>query len=174
LIRFFLKTIALYTLVYAQSYVLARLPSQWFHIDLVTIFVLFVCIEKNLFSSLTVGLIAGIILHSLSSAPTGIFIVYFLSCSILSNVFSKIFLFNGLFFKSIVFCLLYLLKYVVLYFSLNNKHTFDFFLLLLLSWKSIVATLSFGFIAFPVLYKFDNLFQYFYFYRKNLRLGRYA
>jgi hypothetical protein len=171
--RFFSNLILLYFFIYIQSYFFAKFSTPWMHIDFVTILILFLCFEHNFLSSLFFCAVGGILIHVFSSAPTGIFIIYYLLCSVLSNTISTIFLLNSMNFKFIFFCFLYLFKYLIIYLSLNNKNAIDFLLLILLSWQSIFITLISGFFLFQILHRFDNLLGYFHFSRKK-RLGRYA
>lgn len=173
LTRFFYTLIFLYLSVYIQSYIFARFSTDWLHIDLVTILLIFICMERNIFSSLFFGLIAGILMHVFSSAPPGIFIIYYLFCSILSNIISIVFLLNSMFFKFFIFCFLYLFKYFVLYLSLGNKNSIDFLLFLIFSWKSICITITIGLILFQVLHHFENKLGRIT-YNKKTRLGKYA
>lgn len=173
LTRFFSTLIFIYVSIYIQSYVFAQFSTDWLHIDLVTILLIFICMERNIFSSLFFSLIAGILMHVFSSAPPGVFIIYYLFCSILSNIISTVFLLNSMFFKFFVFCFLYLFKYFVLYLSLGNKNSIDFLLFLLFSWKSICITMGLGLILFQIFHHFENKLSRITFHKKT-RLGKYA
>jgi len=92
-------------LVYFQSYILGRMHSPWLHLDLATVFVVYVSIEHLLFGALLRIFIVAALMHMFSGAPDGFFLMFYLLA-----LGSQFLIFAG------IFCL----KFVLIYGSLSK------------------------------------------------------
>ena len=106
---------------YVQTLFLSRLSSSWFHIDLITIFIIFISIEHMIIPSLINIMLVATLMQVYSMAPGGFFISYYLLVFILSHAIARLIVVHKLFGQFIVFFSLFLLKYVMAYSSFVIK-----------------------------------------------------
>lgn len=107
-------------IVYLQSYVLARSQSPWLHIDLATVFVVYVSIEHLLFGALFRILIVSSLMHMFSGAPDGFYLMFFLMAIVISNILSRFFALHKLRTQILIFAGIFCLKFILIYASLNK------------------------------------------------------
>ena len=148
----------IYVLTNIQSNFLAQLSSPWFHIDFVSIVIVYLSIEHHILFAFIQALIAGSLLQVYSSSPHMFFVFYFVIVVLLSSIFSRLFVVSSLPSKLFIFFIDYLVKYVLFYFSLNNHFAIEIFFLVTIYWKEIISTLCASFFIYQLLLYFDSLF----------------
>lgn len=159
----FIASLALLVVVVCfQSLVLARSSSPWLHIDLVTIFVVYVAIEHYLFGAVIKVLVAAMSLHTFSAVPGGFYVMYYMLALVLSVVFSRrLVLYNRLS-QFLCFSGVFLLKFVFMYYTLtmteSNILFSDYFIAV---FPTILTTSLVAVPLFWVLSRFDELFAFY-------------
>jgi hypothetical protein len=108
-------------IVYFQAYVLGRARSPWLHIDLVTIFVVYISIEHLLLGALFRIFCVLTLMHVFSGAPDGFYLMYFLLALVISNLVAKVIALHKLSSQGLVFVGLFLMKFVLIYGSLSKN-----------------------------------------------------
>jgi hypothetical protein len=109
-------------LVYFQSYVLARAGSPWLHIDLASVFVVYVAIEHLLLGALIRIFVVAALMHMFSGAPDGFYLMYFLLALVLANLLAKFFALHKLSSQALIFLGIIVLKYALIYASLDKTY----------------------------------------------------
>ena len=142
-----------------QGVFLAQMSSSWFHIDLVSIIIVYLCIEHHVLLAATLAVVAGNLMQATVTSPHVFFVLYFLFLFVLSNIISNFFVLSSLISKSIIFTVLYLSKYILFYFSLTNRYEIGLSPLFSVYWKEFIATAVCSFFVFQLLYYFDSLFM---------------
>lgn len=104
--------------VYFQAYVLARARSPWLHVDLATIFVVYVSIEHLLFGAILRIFCVAALMHMFSGAPDGFYLMYYLLALVISNLFSRVIALHKLSSQILVFLTIFVLKFALIYGSL--------------------------------------------------------
>jgi len=104
--------------VYLQAYGFARSANPWFHVDLTSILVVYVAVEHFLIGAFVRILIAGLLMQTLSLAPTGFFPMYFLLALVSANVVSRYVVLHNLSSQFLTFAGVFALKFVLLWFVL--------------------------------------------------------
>jgi hypothetical protein len=115
----FVITLALTCLVvYLQAYGFARSPNPWFHVDLTAILVVYVSVEHFLLGALARVLVAGLLMQTLSLAPSGFFPMYYVCALVLANVVSRYVVLHNLSSQFLTFAGIFFLKFVLQWFVL--------------------------------------------------------
>jgi hypothetical protein len=108
------------TLVYFQAYVLGRLSSPWLHVDLATVFVVYVSIEHLLLGALVRIFIVAALMHMFSGAPDGFYLMFYLLALVIANVLARFFALHKLNSQFLIFAGIFCLKFVLVYGSLSK------------------------------------------------------
>lgn len=146
--------------VYFQAYVLSRIQSPWLKIDLVTIFVVYVAIEHLLLGALIRISCIAALMHMFSGAPDGFFLMYYLLALVISNLVAKIIALHKLSSQILVFAGIFVLKFVLIYMSLNKAHRAPELLTFALKIApSLIVTTLVSVPLFGVLSQLDGLFD---------------
>lgn len=146
--------------VYFQSYVLARIRSPWLHIDLATIFVVYVSIEHLLFGALLRIACVAALMHMFSGAPDGFYLMYFLLALVIANLVSRVIALHKLSSQFLVFFAIFLLKFVLIYGSLSKvQRAPELFQFILRIGPSLLTTTLFSVPLFSLLARIDSLFD---------------
>lgn len=141
-----------------QSTFLTQIGYSWFHIDLVSIIIVYLCLEHHIIFAALQAIIAGCLLQVSSSSPHVFFILYFMLVVVFANLISGFFVINSLISKIFIFSSLYLIKYILFYFSLNNRYDIGFSTLIFAYWKEFFSTIIISFFFYQVLMKLDSFF----------------
>ena len=158
--HFIVTLLTLVFLVYFQSIILAKIPSFWLHIDIVTIAIVYISIEHFLPLALIKILFTALLLQVGSAAPFGFYIMYFLQVIIFANLLSKIFLFSSLFGQFFIFLIVYVLKYFLFYFTVSPRDLETFIALFTISWKGFILTVLLALPIFRGLFFIDSFFEF--------------
>lgn len=158
--HFIITLFILVFLVYLQSCLLAKFPSFWLHIDIVSIAVIYVSIEHFLPLALVKILFTALLLQVSSAAPSGFYIMYFLMIIVFSNVLSKILLFSSFFGQFFIFLILFILKYFLFYFTISPRDLTSFFALFSISWQGFLLTILLSLPLFRVFVFIDSFFEF--------------
>jgi hypothetical protein len=148
--------------VYLQSCLFANVKSRWFHIDLITIAVIYLSIEHFMPFALFKIIYTGLLLQVHSAVPSGFYVMYFLLVFVFSNLLSKIFLFHSLFGQFFIFLIIFFFKYFLLYLSITPRDFLSLMSLVSISWKGFIIT---AIITLPLLKLFsyvDSFFEFTY------------
>ncbi|MCA2959228.1 MAG: hypothetical protein IOD12_03190 [Silvanigrellales bacterium] len=158
----FLVTLALtFGVVYLQAYVFARSPNPWFHVDLTSILVVYVSVEHFLLGAFLRVLVAGLLMQSLSLAPSGFFPMYFIVALVSANVVSRYVVLHNLSSQFLTFAGIFLLKFVLLYvvlFKLGQNP--DVWAFASASLPQFVVTTLLSVPAFSLLARLDSSFEF--------------
>lgn len=145
-----------------QSMVLAKSTSPWLHIDLVTIFVVYVSIEHYLLSALVKVMSAAMLMHSFSAAPMGFYVMYFLLALVFSGFLSRrLVLYNRLS-QFLSFAGIFVLKFFLMYFALirqTQDHSFGSYFVL--AYPTLLVTIVLAVPLFRAFSTFDELFEFY-------------
>ena len=158
--HFIITLFILVFLVYLQSCLLAKFPSFWFHIDIVSIAVIYVSIEHFLPLALLKILFTALLLQVSSAAPSGFYIMYFLMIVVFSNVLSKILLFSSFFGQFFIFLILFTLKYFLFYFAIVPRDLTSFIALFSISWQGFIITVLISLPMFRIFVFIDSFFEF--------------
>ena len=158
--HFFLSLFLLVFFVYLQSCLLAKTSSLWFHVDLVTIAVIYISIQHFLPLALIKILFVAILLQTNSSVPGGFYIMYFLLIIVLSNILSKLFLFKSYFGQFFIFLSLFFLKFFLFYLTIQNRDFLTLAGLFSISWKGFIISLLISLPLFKFLNFIDSFFEF--------------
>jgi hypothetical protein len=156
---FFSLAFLIYLCTSIQALFFAQLSTPWFHVDLVSITVAYICVEQTIWIATFAAVIAGFLFQTNATSPHLFFVLYFLLLVVISNIVAHFFVLTGRFSKTILFVLLFLVKYIFFFFSLSNRYEIGIFPLISVYWKEYLATVLVSFFAYQVLYYFDSLFM---------------
>ncbi|MFZ9520383.1 MAG: hypothetical protein ACO3A4_07890 [Silvanigrellaceae bacterium] len=146
--------------VYFQSYFLARAGSPWLHVDLATIFVVYVAIEHLLLGALLRIFCVAAMMHMFSGAPDGFYLMYFLLAIVIANLLARVIALHKLSSQILVFFGIFLLKFVLVYASLNkNQRVPDLLLFVARIAPSLIVTTILSVPIFGLLSRIDGLFD---------------
>lgn len=138
--------------------------SHWLHIDFVTIVIIFFSIEHFLFSTVIKVIILGLLMQSLSAAPFGFFVMYYLFIVLFANIFSKYIVLSKTFSQFMTFSMLILMKYFFVDLIFIKKGLFIDQKRFFLDYApQFIITLLFTIPLLKVLSRIDNLFTDFNF-----------
>ena len=156
---YFLSLVLLiYICTTIQAAFLAQISYSWFHIDLVSIIIVYLCLEHHVLLAAIIAIIAGTLMQTCASSPHVFFVLYFMLVVVLANIISGFFVINSLVSKVIIFSVLYLIKYILFYFSLNNRYDIGVLTLVSVYWKEFIATSIAAIFVYQLLLHFDSLF----------------
>lgn len=149
-----------FAVVYFQSYVLARARSPWLHIDLVTIFVVYVAIEHLLLGALLRIFCVAALMHMFSGAPDGFYLMYFLLAIVIANLLARVIALHKLSSQILVFLGIFLLKFALVYASLNkNQRVPDLLQFLGRIAPGLIVTTILSVPIFGLLARIDGMFD---------------
>ncbi len=152
--------VASIAIVYFQAYVLARARSPWLHIDLATIFVVYVAIEHLLLGALVRIFCVAALMHMFSGAPDGFYMMYYLLALVIANLVARVIALHKLSSQILVFSGIFLLKFVLIYVSLSKAHRApDWMTYFLKNSPSLIVTTLFSVPLFSLLARLDGLFD---------------
>lgn len=97
------------------------LPMPFRQIDLTTVSLICIFLENGIWFSFFLALISGGLLDSMSAVKPGFFLLFFLTSIIIINISSKFFVFENLSNKVIIFLSLFLLKFLLIYFLIDDS-----------------------------------------------------
>lgn len=146
--------------VYLQSCLFAKLSSLWFHIDIVSIAVVYICIEHFLPFAILKIMFAAILMQISSAAPSGFYIMYFLLILVFSNLLSKILIFSSILGQVFIFLILFFLKYILFYFSIYPRDISIFYSLFSISWQGFLTTILLVLPMFRIFIFVDSFFEF--------------
>lgn len=158
--HFIITLLILVFLVYLQSCLLAKISSFWFHIDIVSIAVIYVSIEHFLSLALVKILFTALLLQVSSAAPSGFYVMYFLLIIVFSNILSKILLFSSFFGQFFIFLILFILKYFLFYFTIVPRNLTSFLALFSISWQGFILTVLLSLPLFKIFIFIDSFFEF--------------
>ncbi|MES2615699.1 MAG: hypothetical protein V4591_09820 [Bdellovibrionota bacterium] len=158
LIYFIFLTLMIYVCGNIQSTFFAQIGTPWLHIDLISIIIAYLCLEHHILFATVQGILAGAFMQMNSSSPHIFFILYFMLVVVLSNTLSKLFVVNSLISKIIIFSFLYFIKYILFYFSINNRLEIGVSRIFSDYWKEYAATCIAAFLFYKLLLLYDALF----------------
>ncbi len=150
--------VIIYVCLYGQSLFLSRLSSAWFHIDFVSIVMVYMCLEHGILLVTALAFIVGFLLQTFSSSLDMFFVLYFVLIVLMSNIISSFFVINSTFSRGLVFVFLFVFKYILFFFVLTNKTQIGFMPLIETYWKEFFSTCVMSIICYKLLAKFDYLF----------------
>ena len=146
--------------VYFQAYILSRSSSGWLHVDLVTIYVVYVSIEHLLFGAIVRIFFVAALMHMFSGAPDGFYLMYYLLALVISNLVAKVIALHKLSSQILVFSAIFLLKFVLIYGSLNKVHRVPELMTFVLKIApSLIVTTVASVPLFGILSRLDGLFD---------------
>lgn len=152
----FILTVAIYT----QSCFLAKSSFNFMHFDLVSIVVVYICIEYFLLISVVLILYAALLLQVSSAAPAGFFVMYFLIVLVFSNLLSRFFVMSSFLGQIFIFSILFSIKYFLFYFSIPNRGISALLNLVLNSWQGYIITIFLALPIFKILFFIDSYFDF--------------
>ncbi|KAB8033141.1 hypothetical protein [Fluviispira multicolorata] len=158
--HFIFSLLILIVFIYFQSCLLAQLSSPWFYIDVVSIVVIYMCIEHFLFLSIIKILFAALLMQISSAAPSGFYIMYFLLVLVFSNLLSRIFVITSFLGQIFIFLSLFILKYLLFYFTISPRGFSTFLSLISASWQGFFVTIIVSLPIFRLLIYIDSFFEY--------------
>ncbi|BBH53582.1 hypothetical protein [Fluviispira sanaruensis] len=153
--------------IYFQSCLLAKMSSSWFYIDIVSIVVIYMCIEHFLFLSIIKILFAALLMQISSAAPNGFYIMYFLLVLVFSNLLSRIFVISSFLGQTFIFMSLFFLKYLLFYFTIVPRGFTTALYLIASSWQGFFVTILIALPVFRLLIYIDSFFEYLPSYEKK-------
>lgn len=156
---FIILILFIYICTFVQSFFFAQMSSQWFHIDLVSIIIFFLSLEHHAIFAAVFAIFAGILLQINVLSPPVFFIIYFMFVVLFSNIITSFFVINSLFSKTIIFGFLYLIKYILFYFSLNNHFEIGVSKVTAVYWKEYLATAVSAFFVYKLLFALESFFM---------------
>lgn len=147
-------------IVYFQAYILARSQSPWLHIDIATIFVVYVSIEHLLLGALLRILVVASLMHMFSGAPDGFYLMFFLMALVISNTLARFFALHKLSSQFLIFAGIFCLKFVLVYGSLSKaQRASDLVSFLLRVSPSLIVTTLVSVPLFSLFSMIDGLFD---------------
>ena len=106
---------------FLQAMLFSRLSNPWLHLDLVSVVIVYFSVEHFLFGAFLRVLYAALFMQTLSLAPPGFYLMYFLIALVLSSLISRIFVLHNVLSQLFIFSLIFLLKFVLLYFVVQKS-----------------------------------------------------
>ena len=158
---FFCVVFLIYVCNNIQSAFLAQMTFSWFHIDLVSIIIVYLCLEHHILFSASQALIAGFLVQVYSSSPHGFFLFYFMLIVFLSNIICSFFVLQSVFAKILILALLTSIKYILFYATLSNIQDINIGYMIQFYWKDFISTFLASFIIYPLLLHFDSYFLHY-------------
>lgn len=158
--HFISSLLLLIFLVYLQSSLLAKFPSFWFHIDVVSIAIVYISVQHFLPLALIKILFTAVLLQVCSAAPSGFYVMYFLLIIVFSNILSKVFLFNSFFGQFFIFLSIIILKYFLFYFSIVPRDLNSLFGIISISWQGFIVTILLSLPFFRLFIFIDSFFEF--------------
>lgn len=146
--------------VYLQSSLLAKFPSFWLHIDIVTIAVVYVSVQHFLPLAVIKILFTALLLQVSSATPSGFYIMYFLMIIVFSNILSKVFLFSSFFGQFFIFLSIFILKYFLFYFTIVPRDLNSLFGIISISWRGFLLTVLIALPFFRLFIFIDSFFEF--------------
>jgi hypothetical protein len=141
-----------------QAIFLSQIKIHWLHIDILSIIIAYLSIEKSVLFSSFFAIFTGYLLQTSTPAPYHFFVLYFLSTVTITNLVCNFIVLTSTASKNFLFCFLYLIKYILFYFIINNRNEIGLFTLLFIYWKEIFTTILAAFLVYPILLKIDSQF----------------
>jgi hypothetical protein len=98
---------------FLQAYVLGKTSWSVFHIDFLTIFIVYMAVEHQLFDALVRTVAAALLLATMSAAPSGFYIMYYVQVLVIAALVSKRVALWGKLSQFALFMILLSLKYLL-------------------------------------------------------------
>jgi hypothetical protein len=141
---------------YFQSFFLARSSSEWAKVDIFSIFLFYICVDKKTLFFLTTLIIGTLLMNITSSAPEFTVFFYVFLFFIIFRTLSKIIVFRKFFEIFMLFCIFISVKYIF-FFSLIQERSFSFFDYISVIYPSAIITI----LLFPVIYKISRRIDFY-------------
>jgi len=160
--HFIAHILILLSFFYLQTLFLARIGINFFNIDLVTIFIVYVAIEHALLPALLLLILASTLMQNFSMAPQGFFITYYLLVYIMSYAFTKMIIIHKMSGQLAVFSILLVFKYILSFLAFKaNNDPYDGFSFIIENFWECVVTAIVSVPIFKLLSMFDTKFNTF-------------
>lgn len=143
--------------VYFQAIFLAKATTMWFHIDLVSIIVIYICVKHSFFFSIGQSLLAALLMQANSLITNNFYVIYFLSAIIIAQAFSKLLFLHKTQNQALPFVSIFIFKYILLFYTLNLKVSFAEVTFMAFIWKEFISTCIAAIFVFYLLRKIDFL-----------------
>lgn len=141
-----------------QTLFFAQMSSAWLHIDMVSIIIVYLSLEHHILFAASQGILAGALMQISSSAPHVFFILYFMILIVLVNLSKKFFVIKSIFSKILIFAIVYSVKYILFYLSIDNPHEIGLPTLISTYWREYFATCLAAFFVYELMRNLDSLF----------------
>ena len=142
-----------------QGHFLSQLKNPWFHVDFLSIVIVYVALERSLLLAVSIGAVAGFLLQTSATSSHFFFLFYFILLILLADVFFHYFVIQSQISKCFLFSLLFSLKFILFYFSLKHHRDIPFSLFFGTFWQEYTTTCLVSFCFYPLLFKLDFLFS---------------
>jgi hypothetical protein len=111
--HFFSSCLLMILLAVIQAKFLASFLSSWLQVDLLTIYVVYIAFEYGVMASSLRAFVAALLLHALSPAPQGFFMMYYLLILVIALGISRIVVMHMLSIQSVMVFLFFVMKYAL-------------------------------------------------------------
>ncbi len=112
-VHYFVMIFLVLAFAFFQSYVLGVASWSVFHIDFLTIFIVYMAVEHPLGDAFVRSLVAALVVTTLSLAPSGFFVMYYVQILVIAAFVSKRFVLWGRLSQFGLFAGLLALKYIL-------------------------------------------------------------
>jgi hypothetical protein len=144
-----------------QAMYFAGSANPWLHLDLVSILVVYFGVEHFLFGALIRTLVGALFMQSITAAPVGFYVMYFLLALVLSNAISRFFVLHNIFSQLGIFFVIFLMKFVLLYFVMQKQGgTMEFQQFFMMNFPELAGTTLVSVPLFSFLAYVDANFEY--------------
>jgi hypothetical protein len=144
-----------------QAVFFSRAENPWLHLDLVSVLIVYFSVEHFLLGAFVRVLYAAMFMHSLSLAPAGFYLMYFLLALVLSSLVSRVIVLHNILSQLFIFSIIFLLKFVLLFFVLQKSFpTLAIGAFVLKAIPEILGTTMVSVPVFSLLAYIDSQFEY--------------
>jgi hypothetical protein len=143
-----------------QSFFVAKFSTSWLHVDLITIVLVYMAIEHQLFYALLCAAFAALFLQTLSSAPNGFFFMYHAQILVVATLVARRVVLWSAVSQYALFIGLLILKYILFaIFVVSLGRVFLFMPFLWAVLPSVLVTSLMAIPGFRLLAALDYHFQ---------------
>lgn len=154
--QFFKAALILCALTSFQATFLARIPSAWWHIDCISIFLFAMYFSKRVPFSLAYGALAGALLNFYSPGPHFFNLFYFIILFLIVKIVLRFFVISSFISLFALFLVTYFIKYILFYVIALRYTGLDFYVFFFSCWKEFLSTIIVSFFIYrlsPILNK---------------------
>ncbi len=148
----------IYVSMYIQAFFLARLSFPFFHIDLTSIIVSYMCLEQDIVLAAFLAFVAGLLFQTLSSSSGTFFVFYFILMLVFSSTLKRFFVIKSTGTISLVFVFIFLFKYILFFVGLPNHAQIGVLPMLGAYWEEYLSTCIVSLLCYKFLARFDEIF----------------